>query len=209
MPRTPVPLKLIGSLTSPYTRKVRVVAAEKRIELPLQLESVAPADSPVNAFNPLGKVPVLVREDGSTLFDSRVIVEFLDHASPISRLIPADHRERIEVRRWEALADGVVDAGVLVRAESQRPMHERSPAWVERQMGKVARGLAELDRELAAKPWCAGAGYSLADVALGCCLGWLEFRMPQLDWKQAHPNLARHFAKLSERTSFADTTPRE
>jgi glutathione S-transferase len=202
-------LKLIGSLTSPYTRKARVVAAEKRIDLQLQIENVMPADSPVNALNPLGKVPVLVLEDGGTIFDSRVIVEFLDHASPISRLIPADHRERIEVRRWEALADGIVDAGALVRLESQRPMHERSPAWVERQMGKVVRGLAEMDRNLNAKPWCAGNAYSLADIALGCCLGWLEFRMPQLDWKQAHSNLARHFAKLSERSSFAETTPRE
>lgn len=205
----PLPLKLIGSLTSPYVRKVRVVAAEKRIELPLQVESTAAADSPVNAFNPLGKVPILVLEDGSTLFDSRVIVEFLDHASPISRLIPADHRERIEVRRWEALADGTVDAAVLARAETQRPMHERSPGWIERQMGKVVRGLAELDRELGAKPWCAGNGYSLADIALGCALGWLEFRMPQLEWKQARASLARHFAKLSERPSFTDTTPRE
>jgi glutathione S-transferase len=202
-------LKLIGSLTSPYVRKVRVVAAEKRIELPLQVESTAAADSPVNAFNPLGKVPVLVLEDGSTLFDSRVIVEFLDHASPISRLIPADHRERIEVRRWEALSDGVVDAAVLARAETLRPMHERSPGWTERQMGKVVRGLAELDRELGSKPWCAGNGYSLADVALGCALGWLEFRMPHLDWKQTHGNLARHFAKLSERPSFTESTPRE
>jgi glutathione S-transferase len=204
-----VPLKLIGSLTSPYVRKVRVVAAEKRIELGLQVESVAAADSPVNEWNPLGKVPVLLLEDGSTLFDSRVIVEFLDHASPISRLIPADHRGRIEVRRWEALADGVVDAAVLARQETQRPMHERSPAWIERQMGKAARGLAALDRELGAKPWCAGSSYSLADIALGCGLGWLEFRMPQLDWKQAHGNLARHYAKLLERTSFAETTPRE
>jgi glutathione S-transferase len=204
-----LPLRLIGSLTSPYTRKVRVVAAEKRIELPLQIESVAAADSPVIAFNPLGKVPVLVLDDGSTVFDSRVIVEFLDHASPISRLIPADHRERIEVRRWEALADGVVDAGILARAETLRPMHERSAGWIERQMGKVGRGLAEMDRELGGKAWCAGNNYSLADIAVGCGLGWLELRMPQLDWKQTHPNLGRHFAKLSERPSFADTTPRE
>jgi glutathione S-transferase len=204
-----LPLRLVASLTSPYARKVRVVAAEKRIELSLQLESVAPADSPVIALNPLGKIPVLVLDDGSTIFDSRVIVEFLDHASPISKLVPADHRERIEVRRWEALADGVVDAGVLARQESQRPMHERSAGWIERQMGKVVRGLAEMDRELGAKAWCAGGNYSLGDIAVGCGLGWLEFRMPQLDWKQAHPNLARHYAKLSERPSFAETTPRE
>ena len=202
-------MKLIGSLTSPYTRKVRIVAAEKRIDLELQLDNVMAPDAKAPAFNPLGKVPVLVLEDGRTIFDSRVIVEFLDHASPISRLIPADHRERVDVRRWEALADGVLDAGILVRFENLRPQHERSQAWIDRQMGKVARGIAEMDKELGANTWCSSGGYSLADVAVGCCTGWLDFRFPQLGWQKQHPNLARHVAKLAERATFADTTPRE
>ena len=202
-------MKLIGSLTSPYTRKVRIVAAEKRIDLELQLDNVMAADAKAPAFNPLGKVPVLVLEDGRTIFDSRVIVEFLDHASPISRLIPADHRERVDVRRWEALADGVLDAGILVRFENLRPQHERSQSWIDRQMGKVTRGIAEMDKELGANTWCSSVGYSLADVAVGCCMGWLDFRFPQLGWQKQHPNLARHVAKLAERATFADTTPRE
>jgi glutathione S-transferase len=202
-------MKLIGSLTSPYTRKVRIVAAEKRIDLDLQLDNVMAADTKTPAYNPLGKVPVLVLEDGRTIFDSRVIVEFLDHASPISRLIPADHRERVDVRRWEALADGILDAGILVRFENLRPQHERSQSWIDRQMGKVARGIAEMDKELGANAWCSAGGYSLADVAVGCCMGWLDFRFPQLGWQKQHPNLARHVAKLAERATFADTTPRE
>ncbi|MCU0896736.1 MAG: glutathione S-transferase N-terminal domain-containing protein [Burkholderiales bacterium] len=202
-------MKLIGSLTSPYTRKVRIVAAEKRIDLDLQLDNVMAADAKTPAFNPLGKVPVLVLEDGRTIFDSRVIVEFLDHASPISRLIPADHRERVDVRRWEALADGILDAGILVRFENLRPQHERSQSWIDRQMGKVTRGLAEMDKELGTNPWCATSSYSLADIAVGCCTGWLNFRFPQLGWQKQHANLARHVAKLAERPTFADTTPRE
>ncbi len=202
-------MKLFGSLASPFTRKVRIVAAEKRIDLDLELDNVMSPESAVPAFNPLGKVPVLVLEDGRTLFDSRVIVEFLDHASPISRLIPADHRERVDVRRWEALADGVTDAGILVRYENLRPAHERSPAWIERQMGKVHRGLAELDREIGTNAWCSGTAYSLADIAVGCCLGWLDFRFPQLGWRERHANLARHVAKLAERPTFADTAPRD
>lgn len=202
-------MKLLGSLTSPFTRKVRVVAAEKRVELQLQLQNPNAPDTTVPNFNPLGKVPVLLLEDGTTLFDSRVIVEFLDHASPISRLIPADHRGRIEVRRWEVLADGILDAAVLARMESLRPSHERSADWSERQMGKVGRGIRAMDEQLGQNVWCAANGYSLADIAVGVCLGWLDFRYPKLDWRRTHGNLARHFAKLSERPSFAETLPRE
>jgi glutathione S-transferase len=138
-----------------------------------------------------------------------VIVEFLDNVSPLSRLIPAANRERIEVRRWEALADGVLDAGVLVRMERQRPENERSPSWIERQLRKMNAGLEMLDRDLGANAWCAGNGYTLADIALGACLGWLDFRYAELGWREACPNLARHFDKLSERTSFIDTVPRD
>jgi glutathione S-transferase len=202
-------MKLIGSLASPFTRKARIVLAEKKIEYDFELDSPWNADSKVPAHNPLGKVPVLVLDDGTALFDSRVIIGFLDNASPLSRLLPAGNRERVEVRRWEALADGVVDAAVLVRMEHQRKAEQRSPAWTERQMGKVRAGLAAMDAQLGDKPWCAGSGYSLADIAVGVCLGWLQFRFPQLGWQKDHASLARALAKLSERPSFIETVPRE
>ena len=119
-------MKLLGSLASPYTRKVRVVAAEKKIECELELVDVNPVENPVNTHNPLGKVPTLVLDDGTALYDSRVIVEFLDARSPLGRLIPEETRDRMAVRRWEALADGVLDAGLLVRYEAQRKELERS-----------------------------------------------------------------------------------
>jgi glutathione S-transferase len=202
-------MKLIGSLASPYTRKVRIVLAEKKIDYDFEIDNPWKADARAAKLNPLGKVPVLVLDDGRTLFDSRVIVGFLDNASPISRLVPAENRERVEARRWEALADGVLDAGVLARLENQREAKLRSAPWIERQMGKVRAGLAAMDSELDDKPWCVGNGYTLADVALGVCLGWLDFRYPKMDWKKDHANLARAFAKLSERQSFADTLPKE
>jgi glutathione S-transferase len=202
-------MKLIGSLASPFTRKARIVLAEKKIEYEFELDSPWNPDSKVPAHNPLGKVPVLVLDDGTALFDSRVIIGFLDSASPLSRLLPAGNRERVEVRRWEALADGVVDAAVLVRMENQRKAEQRSPAWTERQMGKVRAGLAAMDAQLGDKPWCAGNGYTLADIAVGVCLGWLQFRFPQLGWQKDHSNLARALAKLSERPSFIETVPRE
>ncbi|HKB73406.1 MAG TPA: glutathione S-transferase N-terminal domain-containing protein [Burkholderiales bacterium] len=202
-------MKLIGSLASPYTRKVRIVLAEKKIDYDFEIDNPWKADAKAAKLNPLGKVPALLLDDGRTLFDSRVIVGFLDNASPIARLVPAENRERVEVRRWEALADGVLDAGVLARLENQRDAKLRSAPWIERQMGKVRAGLAAMDSELDDKPWCVGNGYSLADIAVGVCLGWLDFRYAKMDWKKGHANLARAFAKLSERQSFADTVPQE
>ena len=192
-------MKLLASPASPYTRKVRVVLAEKKIDFETELVDVAPAENPVNPHNPLGKIPTLVLDDGTALYDSRVIVEFLDHASPLNRLIPADFRERVQVRRWEALADGVVDAGILVRGGFQ----------LDKQIARMRRGMARLAAELEGKSWCHGERYSLADVALGCCVGWLGFRKPgDVDWPNEYPLLARHYQKLLERPAFADTAPR-
>ncbi len=201
-------MKLLSSLASPYTRKVRIVLAEKKIECELEPVDVQPAENPVNAHNPLGKIPTLVLDDGSALYDSRVIVEFLDSVSPISRLIPDEKRERIAVRRWEALADGVLDAGLLVRYESLRDKNEQSRTWSDKQLARMRRGMAQLAEELGERHWCHGERYSLADIALGCCLGWLDFRKPGgVDWMKEYPVLARHYRKLMERPTFADTVP--
>src|SRR5438045_242630 len=171
-------MKLLASLASPYTREVRVVLAEKKIECDLELVDVNPAENPVNASNPLGKVPTLVLDDGMALYDSRVIVEFLDARSPISRLIPDETRDRVAVRRWEALADGVVDAGILVRSEGVRDKKERSKAWTDKQVARMHRGMEQLAKDLSDKGFCHGERYSIADIALGCCTGWLDFRKP-------------------------------
>ena len=200
-------MKLIGSLASPYTRKVRIVLAEKKIDYDFEIDNPWKADAKAAKLNPLGKVPALLLDDGRTLFDSRVIVGFLDNASPISRLVPAENRERVEARRWEALADGVLDAGVLARLEGQREAKLRNAPWIERQMGKVRSGLVALDADLGEKPWCAGNGYTLADIATGCALGYLDLRFPEIDWRESHPNLAKHAEKLALRPSFADTAP--
>lgn len=201
-------MKLLASLASPYTRKVRIVLAEKKIDCEIELVDVGPIDNPVNAHNPLGKIPALVLDDGTALYDSRVIAEFLDGKSPIGRLIPEDLRDRVAVRRWEALADGVLDAGLLVRYESLRDKMEQSRAWTEKQLARMKRGMAQMTSELAERPWCHGERYSLADIALGCCLGWLGFRKPgDVDWQREYPALARHYDKLMARPAFADTVP--
>jgi glutathione S-transferase len=201
-------MKLLASLASPYTRKVRVVLAEKKIECELELVDVNPAENPVNAHNPLGKVPTLVLDDGTALYDSRVIVEFLDARAPINRLIPDETRDRVTVRRWEALADGVLDAGLLIRYESLREKRERSKAWTDKQVARIHRGMAAMAKELEGRNWCHGDRYSLADIAVGCCIGWLGFRKPgEVDWESEYTSVARHYRKLMERAAFAETVP--
>ena len=202
-------MKLIGSLTSPYVRKVRIVMAEKKLDYQHELEDVWGNDK-IMKSNPLGKVPCLVLGGGEALFDSRVIVEYLDTRSPVSRLIPEGSRERIEVRTWEALADGLIDAAILARLEQTWPgrtAEQRSQAWTDRQLHKVAASVEAISTGLADKPWCSGIHLSLADIAVGCALGYLTFRFPQISWREQHANLAKLADKLGARQSFIDTLP--
>ena len=201
-------MKLIGSHASPFVRKARIVLAEKKIDYQFVLEDVWSPGTSIHTFNPIGKVPCLVMEDGEAVFDSRVICEYVDTLSPVGKLIPQSGRERVEVRCWEALADGVLDAAVLIRLEStQRDAAGRSDAWVARQQRKIDEGVSAISRGLAGNPWCANNHYSLADIAVGCALGYLDFRMPELNWREKFPNLEKHYAKLSQRQSFVDTIP--
>jgi glutathione S-transferase len=201
-------MKLIGSLASPYVRKVRIVMTEKKLDYEFVLEDVWSPTSTISLSNPLGKVPCLIMEDGGAMFDSRVIVEYLDTMSPVGKLIPSQGRERAIIKCWEALADGVLDAGILIRLErTQRPVDKQSEAWTERQFGKIRVGLEALSTGLGDAVFCVGPHLSLADIAVGCALGWLSFRFPEIQWREDHPNLARLFDKLSDRPSFRDTLP--
>ena len=201
-------MKLLGSLASPYVRKVRIVMAEKKLDYELVLENVWAPETTVPQSNPLGKVPCLIMEDGASMFDSRVIVEYLDTLTPVGKLIPAQSRERAVVKCWEALADGMLDAAILVRLEKTlRPAEQQSQIWMDRQMGKVHAGLKTMAADLGETPYCVGNQFTLADVAVGCALGWLSFRFPEIVWRDDHANLARLFDKVSERPSFKDTVP--
>ncbi len=203
-------MKLIGSPTSPYVRKVRIVMAEKKLDYQMVLEDVWAATTTIHSSNPLGKVPCLVMEGGEAVFDSRVIVEYLDTLSPVGKLIPTQGRERAEVKTWEALADGLVDAAILARLEAtwaSRSDGERSQAWIDRQMSKIDVTLKAMSTGLADKPFCSGIHFSLSDVAVGCALAYLDLRFAQIDWRGAHPNLAKLQEKLTQRSSFVDTQP--
>ena len=201
-------MKLVGSLTSPYVRKVRVVLAEKRIGYNFDVDIPWNVGSHVPDYNPLGKVPVLIMDDGAALFDSRVIVEYLDSAYPLSRLIPESNRDRIMVKRWEALADGISDAAATIFLERKRPDTLQNLEWVTRQQKKVTLGLEAAARELCDKKWCEGNAYSLADIALCCTLGFLVFRFPEIEWRNTFPNLANLADTLEGRVSFMETAPK-
>ena len=202
-------MKLLGALTSPYVRKVRIVMAEKKLDYQLILEDVWASDA-IQKANPLGKVPCLVMEGSEAVFDSRVIVEYLDTLSPVGRLIPASGRERAEVRTWEALADGVLDACIEARLEQTWPGRgdgQRCDAWIARQLSKVSAAIIAMSRGLGEQPFAAGIHVSLADIAVGCALGYLDFRFAHIDWRTPHPNLGRLADKLAQRQSFIDTLP--
>ena len=201
-------MKLVGSLTSPFVRKVRIVLSEKRIVYDFDVDIPWESDTRVAEHNPLGKVPILIMDDGTTLYDSRVIVDYLDSANPVSRLMPEFNRERSMVKRWEALADGISDAATTIFLERKRPESLQSTEWISRQQKKAMLGLEVAARDLGDKKWCEGNVYTLADIALGCTLGYLSFHFPEMKWRM-FPNLVRLVDALEERTSFIETAPKE
>ncbi len=202
-------MKLLGTLTSPYTRKARVVLAEKKIDFEWVADSPSNPHSIARRINPLARVPVLLLDDETPIFDSPVIVEYLDNLAPNKKLLPKSNRERIEVKRWESLADGLLDAAVGIRLELLRPERQRNPSWLDREHSVIEASLAMMAAELGDKPWCMGTPFTLADIAVGCALGYLDFRFAEIDWRSRHPQLAKLHDKLMQRPSFAESAPRE
>ena len=201
-------MKLIGSLTSPYVRKVRIVFFEKKVDVDLEIENVWAPDTKITNHNPLGKVPCLLLDDGEAIYDSRVIAEYVDTLSPVGKLIPTESRERVTVKTWEALADGIKDAGILARLEATlRPPEQQSPIWVDRQIGKIKAALEQMSLKLGENSWCHGNQMTLADIAVGCALGYLLFRFPNIAWQAQYPNLDALYQKLIQRPSFIETAP--
>jgi glutathione S-transferase len=195
-------MKLIGSKTSPYVRKVRVILAERTIAHEFVDDNVWSPDTKVTPFNPLTKVPALVLDDGETLYDSRVIAEYLDALSG-GGFVPKDARARAIVRRDEALGDGICDAGILARLERQRDAARQDPAWIARQLGKVDQGVKAVSRIVGAR---SAAPMTLGDIACACALLWVDFRMPELGWRK-DPALRMWIEPIEARASFSATKP--
>lgn len=200
-------MKLFGTPTSPYVRKVRIVLNEKKIPYEFILEELGSPKSTLSQFNPLGKVPCIVLDDNQILYDSSVIVDYVDALKSDNPLLPENARERAFVKCWEALADGVMDASILVRLEDRREKAMQSADWVNLQMGKVATSLKALSDQLGSNTYCYNNQFSLADIAVGCALGWLNLRFGEVTWKKDYPNLAKLYERLLQRGSFKETEP--
>ena len=200
-------MKLIASYTSPYARKVRVVMAEKHIDCEFVEDNVWAATTKATLYNPLTKVPILVLDDGTALYDSRVIAEYLDGVTPVSRLIPEGGRERAIVKRWEALGDGMSDAAIAIFIERKRVEALQGQDWILRQRAKTESAIAAVARDLSERDYCHGVNLSLGDIAVACSLLWIEFRLPEINWRATYPNLKSWIEKIEARASFADTKP--
>lgn len=200
-------MKLISATPSPYARKVRIALAEKGIPFELLTEVPWNDDTSLPQFNPLEKLPVLILDHGTTVYESSYILEWLERKYPAPPLLPPDDDGILAAKRCLVLADGVCDAFLLVFFERRRPPEHQSAPWIARQMRKIEGGMAELAHLTAGRDYVVGDRFTLGDIGIGCVLGYFEVRFPEFDWRARHPDLARYFAGLSARESFRATLP--
>ena len=204
MPR----IQLLGGMASPFTRKVRIVFGEKNVPFDMAPGPTAGDDNPVIPHNPLGKIPVIIVDGKQAIYDSSVIVEYLDTLTPTPALLPPVGLDRVAVKRWESLGDGICDAGVGCMGEKRRTANQ-SQEYIDRQTHKFERGIAAAAKELGGNTWCHGNAFSLADIAIGTAVAYIEFRFPENDWRERYPNLHALHERLMQRPAFALTTPRD
>ncbi len=198
-------LTLIGSLTSPYVRKIRILLAEKKLPYEWILDDVWGQNPHVAAHNPLAQVPCLLIDKKEALIDSRVIAEYLEHLAPMH--LPSEPMQRIEALKWAALCDGLMDAAAKYRVEQLRPETLQWPNWFARQRGKLHAGLSAIEQQLSAHPWLANDTYSVADIGLVCVLNFIDFRQADYAWRAEYPHTAQWEAQLTGQTAFAETLP--
>ena len=199
--------KLISATPSPYARKVRIALAEKG--LPFELVTEVPWDSTTSTpkYNPLEKLPVLILEDGSSVYESSFILQYLEWKYPETPLLPVDVDGKIAARRLEVLCDGVCDAFVLMFFERQRAEAAKSPEWMARQRRKIDGGVREMARLVGDRTFAVGREFSLGDIAVGTLIGYLAVRWPEYDWQSLYPNLAAFSARIEQRPSFKGSVP--
>ena len=201
-------MKLLGSPGSPYARKARIAMLEKKIACEFVFDRPSNPESQVPKHNPLGKVPVLVLDDGKSIYDSSVIVEYFDGIGTGANLIPADFAARIAVRQWEALGDGIVDAIVALTHDSRySETCDANAGWYQKQLKKIEKGLATLEHDIGTNEFCFGNAFGLADICAGMALGYLDRAYASYDWHGKYPGLRRYADKLFVRASFQQTLP--
>jgi glutathione S-transferase len=201
-------MKILGSAGSPFVRKVRVIAAEKGIPVEYVVQRANVPGSPVPQMNPLGKIPILVLDDGEVVYDSVVIGEYLDGLKPEPRLVPSDFAGRIAVKRFEALGDGLAEVIVYI-SHDIGPMNdpERRAEWMPRQYGKLERSLAAFEKAIHGRTWLHGDAFGLADICAGYAIFYLDLVLQDFDWRTRYPGLVGYGERLMARNSFRSTIP--
>ncbi len=200
-------MRLIIASPSPYARKARIALHEKGLAFTEELTVPWNPGTVAPAHNPLGKIPILILDDGQTVYDSSVILEYLDTVAGTTAMIPAAGTDRVQAKQYEALADGISDAVVLIALEARRKPELQSRDWVARQRAKIDAGMAELDRVLGDRKWLVGEAFGLADIAAGSALGYTALRLADHPWRETHPRLARYSDRLEQRASFQKSRP--
>lgn len=199
--------KLISATPSPYARKVRIQLAEKNIAFELITEVPWNSETQTPRWNPLEKLPVLLRPDGTSVFESRYINEWIEIKHPSPALVPKDIDGILAVKRFEVIVDGACDAMVLMFFENSRDELQQSTPWFERQQRKLDGALRELSRVIDGQTFCCGGSFSMADIATGALLGYLSVRWPANPWRTQYPNLSELSDRLEQRPSFVNTKP--
>ena len=200
-------MKLISATPSPYARKVRIALAEKGVPFELHTEVPWNDDTSLPQHNPLEKLPVLILDDGTALYESSFILEWIERKHPEPPLLPSDDDGILAHKQVDALATGTCDALLLVFFERMRPEAHRSQPWMARQMRKVRGGVAEIARRVGDQANIVRDRFGLGDISAGSVLGYMEVRFPELDWRREHPNLGRYVDGLMRRPSFQGTVP--
>ena len=201
-------MKLIIAKPSPYARKVRVVLREKNIEFEEIIDVPWNRDTLTKNLNPLGKIPILIEDGGEPLFDSKVIVQYLDNRFPNPLFYPAAPTENISAKLVEAAADGVSDALVLIYLENARQEKLRSSDWIDRQTTKIYQGVKYLSEYLDTKQFFVGGHFTIADVSTFSCLEYVDLRFPKFNWKIEYPNLKNYWDNHKTRQSYLETQPK-
>ena len=200
-------MKLIIATPSPFARKARVVLREKNFAFEEIIDVPWNKDTLTKDFNPLGKIPILLQEDAEPLYDSTVIVQYLENLKQCPRMFPLDAKDHIQARLIEATSDGVCDAVVLIYLEHSRSENLRSNAWIKRQEKKIFKGIEYLSDNLGNKKYFLGSDFTIAEVSTISCLEYLDLRFPKFDWRTKHPNLENYWQIHKDRKSFLETKP--
>ena len=200
-------LKLLSATPSPFARKVRVVLLEKNI--PFELKTINPwnMNADIERFNPLGKIPVLITANNETIYDSKFIIEWIEHNYPDPAVFPTDAKTKFKAQQIQVIADGICEAVILLFFENMRPDPQQSKPWAERQIKKISNGLQALEQQISNDDFCVDNTFGIADISVVSAVDYLSLRFKTYEWRNKFTRISKFVARQSARQSFIETMP--